>query len=73
MAPVTVWGRSFCILYGFVGIPVTLSVIADLGTLFANMVSSLNDKIKSVLCQFQFIKVCILISRKLLSITVYSI
>nr|XP_045595398.1 TWiK family of potassium channels protein 7-like [Procambarus clarkii] len=42
MAPVTAWGRFFCILYGFVGIPVTLTVIADLGTIFANLVSTLS-------------------------------
>ncbi|XP_071513997.1 potassium channel subfamily K member 15-like [Panulirus ornatus] len=40
-APVTTWGRFFCILFGFVGIPVTITVIADLGTMFANMVSAL--------------------------------
>ncbi|XP_047738942.1 potassium channel subfamily K member 18 [Hyalella azteca] len=39
MAPVTPEGRLFCILYGFIGIPLTLSVIAALGNLFANAVS----------------------------------
>ncbi|KAK4306295.1 hypothetical protein Pmani_021851 [Petrolisthes manimaculis] len=28
-APVTSWGRTFCILYGLVGIPLTLSVIGS--------------------------------------------
>ncbi|KAK8734065.1 hypothetical protein OTU49_005997 [Cherax quadricarinatus] len=42
MAPVTTWGRVFCILFGFVGIPVTLTVIADLGTIFANLVSTMS-------------------------------
>ncbi|XP_047476089.1 TWiK family of potassium channels protein 7-like [Penaeus chinensis] len=48
MAPVTAWGRFFCILYGFVGIPVTLSVIADLGTIFANMVLAISKKFRRV-------------------------
>ena len=39
MAPVTLGGRVACIVYGFVGIPLTLSVIAALGAHFANLVS----------------------------------
>ncbi|KAG7173345.1 Potassium channel subfamily K member 9-like 3 [Homarus americanus] len=48
MAPVTAWGRFFCILYGFVGIPVTLTVISDLGNIFANLVSSFSKNFHAI-------------------------
>ena len=41
MAPRTTPGRLFCMLFALIGIPLTLSVIADLGALFATSVSSL--------------------------------
>ncbi|XP_041973173.1 TWiK family of potassium channels protein 7 isoform X1 [Aricia agestis] len=39
IVPVTFWGRLFCIAYALVGIPLTLTVIADLGRVFATVVS----------------------------------
>ena len=39
IAPKTFSGRLFCILFAIVGIPFTLSVIADVGQLFATLVS----------------------------------
>ncbi|XP_063852866.1 TWiK family of potassium channels protein 7-like [Scylla paramamosain] len=47
-APVTFWGRLFCILFGFVGIPVTLSVISELGTFFANLVSRVYLRLRNL-------------------------
>ena len=41
MAPRTTPGRLFCMLFALIGIPLTLSVIADLGALFATSVSAL--------------------------------
>ncbi|XP_037069303.1 TWiK family of potassium channels protein 7-like [Pollicipes pollicipes] len=41
MAPRTTSGRLFCMLFALVGIPMTVSVIADLGALFATSVSAL--------------------------------
>ena len=49
MAPVTVSGRAFCILFAIVGIPFTLSVIADVGQIFATIVSMIWAKIKPIL------------------------
>ncbi|KAJ2950621.1 hypothetical protein O0L34_g8875 [Tuta absoluta] len=39
IVPETFWGRLFCIVYALVGIPLTLTVIADLGRVFATVVS----------------------------------
>ncbi|KAK3924977.1 TWiK family of potassium channels protein 7 [Frankliniella fusca] len=41
IAPVTLWGRVFCLTFALVGIPLTLSVIADLGVLLASAVSAI--------------------------------
>ena len=49
MAPVTVSGRAFCILFAIVGIPFTLSVIADVGQIFATIVSTVWAKLKPIL------------------------
>ena len=46
MAPRTVGGRIFCMLFAMIGIPLTVTVIADLGAMFANSVSSLYERIK---------------------------
>lgn len=40
IAPKTFGGRLFCILFAIVGIPFTLSVIADVGQLFATLVNA---------------------------------
>ncbi|XP_021191836.1 TWiK family of potassium channels protein 7 isoform X2 [Helicoverpa armigera] len=39
IVPETFWGRLFCIAYALIGIPLTLTVIADLGRVFATLVS----------------------------------
>lgn len=41
IVPVTTGGRAFCIMFALVGIPLTLTVIADWGRLFATTVSTL--------------------------------
>ena len=46
IAPVTTAGRVFCILYAIVGIPFTLSVIADVGQIFATLLSTFWEKYK---------------------------
>ncbi|XP_011138416.1 TWiK family of potassium channels protein 7 [Harpegnathos saltator] len=47
VVPSTNWGRIFCILFAFVGIPLTLIVIADLGKLFAGAVVHVALTLKS--------------------------
>lgn len=49
IAPVTTAGRVFCILFAIVGIPFTLSVIADVGQIFATLVSTLWKKYKHLI------------------------
>jgi hypothetical protein len=41
IAPTTTGGRLFCILFAIIGIPFTLSVVADVGQLSASLVSGL--------------------------------
>ena len=43
IAPVTFYGRLFCLLFGIIGIPFTLSVVADVGGILATLVSRLWD------------------------------
>lgn len=40
MAPVTFEGRLFCIIFAIIGIPLTLTVIANLGKCMASVVNS---------------------------------
>ncbi|XP_032686686.1 TWiK family of potassium channels protein 7 [Odontomachus brunneus] len=47
VVPSTNWGRIFCILFAFIGIPLTLIVIADLGKLFAGAVVHVALTLKS--------------------------
>lgn len=49
IAPVTVSGRTFCIVFALIGIPFTLTVIADLGKFFATAVSGLAKKLRNVM------------------------
>ncbi|XP_043270996.1 TWiK family of potassium channels protein 7 [Venturia canescens] len=49
IVPTTSWGRLFCIVFAFGGIPLTLTVIADWGKLFAEAVSSIASRISSKL------------------------
>jgi hypothetical protein len=46
IAPVTTAGRIFCIVFALIGIPLTLTVIADWGRLFATCVSILFKKLR---------------------------
>lgn len=45
MVPRTLWGRLFCILFALVGIPLTLSVIADMGVLMASALAITHKRI----------------------------
>ena len=60
IAPVTFPGRLFCIFFAIVGVPFTLSVIADVGQIFATIVSKLCEKykedIKPVLLKYNIVK-----------------
>lgn len=47
IVPSTFWGRLFCVLFAMVGIPLTVSVIADFGVLLASAVSALHHRIKA--------------------------
>ncbi|XP_015428470.1 PREDICTED: TWiK family of potassium channels protein 7-like [Dufourea novaeangliae] len=49
VVPSTGWGRIFCIFFAFVGIPLTLIVIADWGKLFAAAVVKVGLVVKSKL------------------------
>jgi potassium channel subfamily K, invertebrate len=48
IVPVTFKGRIFCIFFAMIGIPFTLTVIADYGNLFANTLSWTAKKCKSL-------------------------
>lgn len=48
IVPKTFEGRLFCIIFAIIGIPFTLTVIADYGNLFANSVSLIAKKCKSM-------------------------
>ena len=49
MAPDTISGRAFCVLFAIIGIPFTLSVIADVGQIFATLVTTVWGVLKPVL------------------------
>ena len=48
-APVTTFGRLFCIFFAIIGIPLTLSVIADIGQIIATLMTTIWDKYKPYL------------------------
>ncbi|CRK90411.1 CLUMA_CG004127, isoform A [Clunio marinus] len=48
IVPATFEGRLFCIFFAIIGIPFTLTVIADYGNLFANSVSWIAKRCKSM-------------------------
>lgn len=52
VAPSTRAGRIFCICFAFIGIPFTLTVIADLGRVFATAVSAVGKKLPSLTSKF---------------------
>lgn len=51
--PETFWGRLFCIAYALIGIPLTLTVIADLGRVFATVVSVVAKHLPTMPSKFQ--------------------
>ncbi|CAH1159361.1 unnamed protein product [Phaedon cochleariae] len=53
IVPMTTEGRAFCILFAFIGIPLTLTVIADWGRLFATTVSSVYHHIPPLPARFR--------------------
>jgi len=59
-APVTFPGRLFCILFAIVGIPFTLSVIADVGQIFATLMTTIwekyKDKIKPIMEKYKIMQ-----------------
>lgn len=52
IVPVTTSGRSFCMMFALIGIPFTLTVIADLGKVFATAVSALSKNLPSLTSKF---------------------
>ena len=60
ISPVTLPGRFFCIIFAIIGIPFTLSVMADIGQILATIISKLceqyNEKIKPILEKKNIIK-----------------
>jgi len=48
VVPETFGGRLFCILFALIGIPLTLTFVADMGVLMATGVSLLHRKIVSI-------------------------
>jgi len=49
IAPSTAFGRVFCIVFAIIGMPFTLSVIADVGQITATIVTALWSKAKPIL------------------------
>lgn len=47
IAPQTTKGRIFCIFFALIGIPFTLTVIADLGMLMASAVAAVYRRIRT--------------------------
>lgn len=52
IVPVTTGGRTFCMFFALIGIPFTLTVIADLGRIFATAVSTLGKNLPSLTSKF---------------------
>lgn len=60
IAPVTFAGRLFCIFFAIIGIPFTLSVMADIGAIFASLVTMIwgkyKEKVKPIMEKYNIIK-----------------
>jgi len=60
IAPVTFAGRLFCILFAIIGIPFTLSVMADIGAIFATIVTLLwknyKEKVVPLMEKYKIVK-----------------
>lgn len=54
IVPVTNSGRTFCMFFALIGIPFTLTVIADLGRIFATAVSELGKRLPSLTSKFSY-------------------
>lgn len=54
IVPVTTAGRAFCMGFALIGIPFTLTVIADLGRVFATAVSAVGKKLPSLTSKSPF-------------------
>lgn len=52
IVPVTTGGRTFCMFFALIGIPFTLTVIADLGRIFATAVSELGKRLPALTSKF---------------------
>lgn len=52
IVPVTTSGRAFCMMFALIGIPFTLTVIADLGRIFATAVSAVGKRLPSLTSEF---------------------
>lgn len=66
IVPVTNGGRTFCIIFALIGIPFTLTVIADLGRVFATAVSAVGKKLPSLTSKSTLVNICILSATNLL-------
>ena len=60
ISPVTFPGRLFCIFFAIIGIPFTLSVLADLGKILATIISKVwkqyKQKVKPLLEKYNILK-----------------
>ena len=60
ISPVTFPGRLFCIFFAIIGIPFTLSVLADLGKILATIISKVwkqyKEKVKPLLEKYKIVK-----------------
>ena len=60
ISPVTFPGRLFCIFFAIIGIPFTLSVLADLGQILATIIGKVwkqyKEKVKPVLEKYKILK-----------------
>uniref|UniRef100_T1IV41 Potassium channel domain-containing protein n=1 Tax=Strigamia maritima TaxID=126957 RepID=T1IV41_STRMM len=51
IAPITFWGRLFCIIYALLGIPLTLIAIGDMGKLFASTLTIFKKFFQKYVCR----------------------
>ena len=49
IAPETRGGRGFCMIYAIVGIPLCLSVLADIGAVLATIINKMIEQYKMVI------------------------
>ena len=49
IAPVTRGGRGFCMIYAIVGIPLCLSVLADIGAVLATIINKMIEHYRMVI------------------------